>query len=65
MNLDHFAYTDYCTAFYSPESSAVIVYDEIEDSAILTIPAGSEEEAERILVRWLNNSPRGCICETL
>ena len=65
MNQDRFAYTDYCTAFYVPEISAVMVYDEIQEKEIQTIPAGSEEEAERIMARWLNHSPRGCICETL
>lgn len=61
----NFEYTDYCTAFYAPELAAVVVYDEIQEKEIQTIPAGSEEEAEHIMARWLNHSPRGCICETL
>ena len=60
-----FLYTDYCTAFYSTDLAAVVVYDEIQDQELQTIPAGSEEEAEHIMARWLNHSPYGCICETL
>lgn len=60
-----FLYTDYCTAFYAPELAAVVVYDEIQDQELQTIPAGSEAEAERIIARWLDHSPRGYICEPL
>lgn len=65
MNQETFVYSYFCTAFYVPEMAAVMVYDEIEEKEIQTIPAGSEEEAETILTRWLNHSPRGYICETL
>jgi hypothetical protein len=60
-----FLYTDYCTTFYAPELASVVVYDEIQDQVLQTIPAGSEAEAEHIMARWLDHSPRGCICETL
>lgn len=60
-----FLYTDYCTAFYSPELAAVVVYDEIQDQELQTIPAGSEAEAQIIMARWLENAPTGYICETL
>lgn len=65
MKLDYFTYTDYCTAFYVPEISAVMIYNEIQEKEIQTIPAGSKEEAERIIARWLKHGPRGCICEAL
>lgn len=65
MNHETFAYSEYCTAFFVPELAAVMVYDEIREAEIQTIPAGSEEEADRIIARWLHHSPRGCICETL
>lgn len=61
----NFEYTDYCTSFYAPELAAVVVYDEIQDQELQTIPAGSEAEAETIMARWLYHSPYGYICETL
>lgn len=60
-----FLYSDYCTAFYFPERSEVIIHDEVEDEAILTIPVASEREANSIMDQWQNNSPSGCICEII
>jgi hypothetical protein len=60
-----FSYSDYCTAFYVPEASAVLVYDEIEENVIQTIPAATESEADRILFSWRMRSPCNCISEVL
>ena len=65
MKLDYFTYSDYCTAFYVPEMSAVMVYDEMQDRKIQTIPAGSEREANRIIARWKRNAPVYVIAEAL
>ena len=62
MKLNYFAYTEYCTAFYVPEMSAVMVYDEIKDREIQTIPAATAAKAETIIVQWQKAAPRGCIC---
>lgn len=65
MKKDGFMYSGYCTAFYAPELAAVMVYDEIGEKELQTIPAGSEAEAQIIMARWLENAPTGYICETL
>ena len=67
MNMDFssFPYSDYCTAFYVPEESAVMIYDEINEDAIQTIPVETEAEAASIMFHWWMNKPKGCICFTM
>lgn len=65
MDFSNFPYSDYCTAFYVPEMSAVMIYDEIQEDALLTIPAATEAEAASIMFEWWMNKPRGCICHTM
>ena len=65
MDFSSFPYSDYCTAFYVPEESAVMIYDEIQEDALLTIPAATETEAASIMFRWWMNKPKGCICFTM
>lgn len=60
-----FVYTDYCTAFYIPETGAVMVYDEINEDMIQIIPVTTEAEAETVLFRWRMHSPCDCICHVL
>ena len=65
MDFRNFPYSDYCTAFYVPEESAVMIYDEISEDAFLTIPVKSEAEAGSVMWDWWVNKPRSCICFTL
>lgn len=65
MDFTDFPYSDYCTAFYVPEMSAVMIYDEIQEDALQTIPAATEAEARSIMLHWWMQKPRGCICFTL
>ena len=65
MDFSSFPYSDYCTAFYVPEESAVMIYDEIQEDALLTIPAATEAEAASIMFQWRMNKPKGCICFTM
>ena len=55
MDFTNFPYSDYCTAFYVPEESAVMIYDEINEDAIQTIPVATEAEAASIMFRWWMN----------
>ena len=42
-----------------------MIYDEIQEDALLTIPAATEAEAASIMFHWWMNKPKGCICFTL
>ena len=65
MNFVSFQYSDYCVAFYVSEESSVMIYDEIHDDAILTIPVETEADANSVMHHWWMNRPRGCICHVI
>ena len=60
-----FKYSDYCTAFYIPESAVVCIYDEINEGEMQRIPAASERHAVELIEAWEFNAPQGIIAEPL
>lgn len=58
-------YTDYCTCFYDEETNQVYFWNEITDCKISTQKVKDKEEADTVMKAWVDNAPKGVICQCL
>ena len=58
-------YTEYCVCYYIPSENKVYFHDEVKDSTIGTQKVKDETEADMVMKSWVDNAPKGVICEII